>query len=329
MKKNAKTQKEADKIQTNIVAVEEAHSRRPRVANFGQLVQMDATPFEWIPGQIWHLHLAVDDATGRIVGAYFDTQEKLNAYYNVFRQILLTYGIPYKFLTDRRTVFIYKKKNSPSLDKDTYTQFAYACKEIGVELETTSVPQAKGRVERLNQTLQSRLPIELRLADVKTMAEANEFLQSYIKEFNDRFSLPLRGIYSVFADRPSDEKINLTLAVLCERTIDAGHCLQHAKHYYRLLDASGRQVHYCQGTKVMFVKAFDGSLFCCVNDRDVYALEEIPERETKSKDFDADYVPDKPTKRYIPPMNHPWRRQAFGKFVKTQKHHWNDDDETA
>ena len=85
----------------------------------------------------------------------FDTQETLNGYYHVFHQILTTYGIPYKFFTDRRTVFTYKKKNSPSIDEDTYTQFAYACKQLGVELGSSSVPQAKGRVERLNQTLQS------------------------------------------------------------------------------------------------------------------------------------------------------------------------------
>lgn len=91
------------------------------------------------------------------------------------------YGIPYKFFTDRRTVFTYKKKNSPSIDEDTYTQFAYACKQLGIELESSSIPQAKGRVERLNQTLQSRLPIELRLAGISTIDAANEFLNSYIK----------------------------------------------------------------------------------------------------------------------------------------------------
>ena len=112
-KKAAKTQKEADQIQTNLIAVEDAHSRRPRAAYLGELEQMDATPYEWIPGQIWHLHLAIDDASGRITGGWFDTQETLNGYYHVFHQILTTYGIPYKFFTDRRTVFTYKKKKLP------------------------------------------------------------------------------------------------------------------------------------------------------------------------------------------------------------------------
>lgn len=325
----ARTQKEKDKIQKNIVAVEDAHSRRPRCAYFGELEQMDATPYEWVPGRIWHLHLAVDDATGHIVGGWFDTQETLNGYYHVFSQILKTYGIPYKFFTDRRTVFTYKKKNSPSLDEDTYTQFAYACKQLGVALESSCVPQAKGRVERLNQTLQSRLPVELRLAGITTIDAANEFLNSYIKKFNGKFGLPLHNITSVFENQPSDEKINLTLAVLDERTVDCGHCIQFENRYYRMLDAHGTQVHYRKGTKVMVIKAFNGSLFCCVNDTDIYALEVIPMRETKSKEFDVDYRALKPGKKYIPPMNHPWRRSSFCKFAKSQKHHWNDKRDTA
>ena len=325
-KKAAKTQKEADRIQTNLVAVEDAHSRRPRAAYFGELEQMDATPYEWVSGQIWHLHLAIDDATGRIVGGWFDMQETLNGYYHVFYQILTTYGIPYKFFTDRRTVFTYKKKSSPSIDEDTYTQFAYACKQLGVELESSSIPQAKGRVERLNQTLQSRLPIELRLAGISTIDAANEFLNSYIKEFNEKFALPLNGIKSVFVTQPENEKINLILAVLCERTVDTGHCLRYSNKYYRMLDGKGHPIHYRKGTKVMFIRAFNGRQYCCVNDKDIYALEEIPERETKSKNIDMDYTPPKPKKTYIPPMSHPWRRQCFGKFVKQQQHHWNDDE---
>ena len=323
-KEKAKTQKEADKIQTNLVAVEDAHSRRPRSAYFGELQQMDASPYEWVPGQIWHLHLAIDDATGTITGAWFDTQETLNGYYHVFHQILTRYGIPYKFFTDRRSVFVYKKKNSPDIEEDTYTQFAYACRQLGVELESSSVPQAKGRVERLNGTLQSRLPVELRLAGITTIDAANEFLNSHIKEFNAKFALPLNGIRSVFVEQPSDEKINLILAVLCERTVDTGHCLRHDNKYYRMLDKNGMQVHYRGGTKAMLIKAYDGHKYCCINDSDIYALEEIPEHEAKSKELDADYIAPEPKQKYIPPMNHPWRRSKFKKFVNEQEHHWND-----
>ena len=221
------------------------------------------------------------------------------------------------------------KKNSPSLDEDTYTQFAYACNQLGVELASSSVPQAKGRVERLNQTLQSRLPIEMRLAGITTIEAANEFLNLQVKEFNAKFSLPLNTIKSVFEEQPTNEKINLTLAVLCERTVDTGHCLRHRNNYYKMLDKDGMQVHYRKGTKTMFIEAFDGNKYCCVNDTIIYALECIPEHETKSKDLDLDYKKPNHKKQYIPAMNHPWRSSNFSKFVKKQEHHCNDEEKAT
>lgn len=321
----AKTKKEADEIQANIVALEDAHSRRPRCAYFGELIQMDASPYEWFGTGKTTLHIAVDDATGRITGAYFDRQETLKGYYHIFAQILRKYGIPYKFFTDRRTVFTYKKKNSPDIGEDTCTQFAYACKQFGTQIEYSSVPQAKGRVERMFETLQSRLPVELRLAGITDIDAANEFLDSYIDEFNAKFALSSNNIKSVFETQPSEETINLTLAVLTQRTVDSGHCIQFNKHYYRMINSRGIQEHYLKGTKVMVVQAFDGSLFCSVNDKTIYALDEIPKHEKKSKELDPDYQKPEPQKRYIPPMNHPWRSQSFWRFVKSQEHHLMDD----
>ncbi len=328
-KESAKTQKKQDAIQANLVAVEDAHSRRPRCAYFGELEQLDATPYEWIPDQVWHLHLAIDDATSTVTGAWFDTQETLAGYYHVFQQILTDYGIPYKFLTDRRTVFTYKKKGASSDEEDTYTQFAYACKQFGVDLESSSVPQAKGRVERLNWTLQSRLPVELRLAGVTDINSANEFLHSYIKEFNLKFALPIDSTKSVFEEQPSQEKINLTLAVLTQRKVDSGHAIQFRKHFYRMLNQDGQQVHFRKGTTVMVIQAFDGNLYTCVNDKDIYVLEEIPARQSKSKNFDSDYTDPKPRKKYIPPMNHPWRQSTFSKFTHSQKHRIEQDIQDA
>ena len=321
---SAKTKKEADSVQANLVAVEDAHSRRPRCAYFGELEQMDASAYEWFGNSKTTLHIAVDDATGAITGACFDKQETLSGYYHVFREILTAYGIPYKFLTDRRTVFTYKNKKSSSIEEDTYTQFAYACKQLGVEIEVSSIPQAKGRVERMFETLQSRLPVELRLAGVTTIEAANEFLNSYIKEFNAKFALHTDSIKSVFETQPSNEKINLTLAVLTQRTVDSGQCIQFNKQHYRMLNSHGLQVHYRKGTRVMVIQAYDGTLYCNVNDKDIYVLEAIPQHEPKSRDFDNDYKKPEPQKRNIPAMNHPWRSKTFWRFIKTQEHHWHD-----
>ena len=83
-KEAAKTKKDADEVQANIVAVEDAHSRRPRRAYFGELEQMDASPYEWFGAEKTALHIAVDDATGAITGARFDSQETLKGYYGVY-----------------------------------------------------------------------------------------------------------------------------------------------------------------------------------------------------------------------------------------------------
>lgn len=279
----------------------------------------------WFGTKKTTLHIAVDDATGSIVGAYLDRQETLKGYYNVYAQILRKYGIPYKFFTDRRTVFTYKKKNAPDIGEDVCTQFAYACKQFGTAIEYSSVPQAKGRVERMFESLQSRLPVELRLAGITDVDAANEFLDHYIDEFNARFALPVNSIKSVFETQPSEETINLTLAILTQRTVDSGHCIQFNNRYYRMLDSNGMQEHYRKGTKAMVIQAFDGSLFCSVNDNTIYVLDEIPKRETKSEEFDPEYEKPAPQKRYIPPMNHPWRSKSFWKFVKSQQHHLTDD----
>ncbi|WP_270580183.1 ISNCY family transposase [Eubacterium sp. AF05-24] len=292
---------------------------RKRKKAAGELVQMDASPHLWFGTSITHLHLAIDDATGKILGAYFDTQETLNAYYQITHQILIDYGIPAKFLTDRRTVFEYKRKNASSDEEDTFTQFSYACHQLGIELECTSVPQAKGRVERLNQTLQSRLVIELRLAGITTIEEANEFLKSYLKEFNAMFSLPINDTKTVFEKQPSKQKINQTLAILSNRKLDSGHCIRYKNKYFIPITKSGSKAYLKKGMNVMVIEAFDGKLYANILDH-LFALEEILEREATSKNFDTLPIEVKQKKPYIPPMSHPWKQASYLAYVAKQKH---------
>lgn len=310
---SAKTKREKDKIQANIVAIEDAHSRRPRCANFGEMLQMDASVHEWFGGIKTHLHIAIDDSTGQIVGAYFDAQETLNGYYHVFHQILTTHGIPAMFYTDRRTVFDYRKKNTNKVENDTLTQFGYACHQLGVDLKVTSIPQAKGRVERAFQTLQQRLPIALRLEGINTLSQANMFLNSYIKEHNAKFTLPINNNKSVFISQPDIEIINQTLAVIAERKVDTGHCIKFSKQFYKTVDSRGFQVYYHKGTKGLVIKTFDNQLLFSTNDK-LYELELIPVHERKSKNFDFGETKEKPKKRNIPSPKHPWRNSTFLKY---------------
>lgn len=314
MHKAAKTKKEKALIEASIVNLSEAHSRRPRCAYFGEMLQMDASLHLWFGDCKSQLHVAIDDCTGRIVGAYFDHQETLNGYYHVLHQILTNYGIPNMLYTDNRTVFEYKNKKMKEIGKDTFTQFSYACKQLGIEIKTTSVAQAKGRVERLFQTLQSRLPAELRLKGITTIDEANVFLNSYIKEYNARFALPVHHSKSVFVMQPDSDTINQTLAILTPRTVDNGHCIKFQNKYYKTMDSNGMQVHYHKGVKGLVIETFTGELLFSTNDR-VYALDEIPMHEQTSKNFDFKEMAEKPRKRNIPSPKHPWRDSTFLKHV--------------
>ncbi|MDF7682076.1 ISNCY family transposase [Lactobacillus sp. ESL0679] len=155
--------KQVNESVNHIIALEDAHPRKERCKYFGEEIQMDASDIVWFGAKKASLHLAIDNATGNLVGAYFDWQETLNGYYHVFEQILKQYGIPYCFKTDNRTVFNYETAKTKREERDVLTQFGYACKTLGTGLVTTSVSQAKGMVERANQTVQSRLKIELQL----------------------------------------------------------------------------------------------------------------------------------------------------------------------
>lgn len=116
----AKTKKQNVAIPSSILDIEGAHPRHPRCTFSGEMIQMDASEYVWFGDKKAHLHIAVDDATGALVGAWFDTQETLQGYYNVLYQILTEYGIPYQFFTDNRTVFEYKRKGNPNVEKATF-----------------------------------------------------------------------------------------------------------------------------------------------------------------------------------------------------------------
>ena len=309
------TKKEAEIIETKIISAEMAHSRRPRVAHYGELIQMDASPHKWFANEVTHLHIAIDDHSGRILAAYFDKEETLNGYYHLLHQILTTEGIPYKFLTDNRTVFNYKRKNSPSDHDDVPTQFGYACKQLGISIDTTSVPQGKGRIERANQTLQSRFVTELRLLGVDNIKKANEVLPILIENFNSQFAIPVDYTKSVFETQPPEEKINLILSVISERTVDNGQCIKYNNKYYKLIDDKSKQVNLRPHTKGLVAKTFNGNLYFTV-DNIVYALEEVPIQATISENFDTIPEDTKERKIYIPPQNHPWRNTLFFTFKK-------------
>ena len=295
------------------IALEDSHPRGEKPKYFGELIEQDGSIHMWFGGIKTCLHIAIDKATSTIVGAWFDKQETLNGYYNVFYQILINYGIPHKFLTDNRTVFNYMSLNPDkrTSDKDVLTQYGYACKQLGVELETTSVSQAKGLIERTNGTFQGRLVQELRLNNITTIEEANNYLINvFVPYFNNRFALNYKKFESVFETSPSEEKINYTLAILTPRKIDNGNSIKYQNKYYQPY-LNNKLKCFMPKTEVLVIKAFNGDLFVTI-DEQVLELKELSRNERFSKEFD-EIVEVKENKKYIPPMSHPWKLESFKK----------------
>lgn len=294
---------------TNLQDLSVSHPRKPRAKYFGELVQMDASEHLWFGDKKTFLHIAIDDASGSILGAYFDSQETLKGYYNVTYQILTTQGIPACFLTDNRTIFEYNKLKNPSDEKDTFTQFGYACHQLGIELKTSSTPQVKGRVERLFQTLQSRLIIELRLAGIKSVQEANEFLPSFLLKFNKRFSVQSNYTTSVFDKQITHEKINYTLAVISKRVVDNGNSIKYKNNYYQFYDDESL-ICIKPKTECFVLEAFDGSLVASVGET-IYTLHQLERNKKHSKNFDNKEPVKNTYKGHKPKDCHPWTYQSY------------------
>ncbi|MGN0455009.1 MAG: ISNCY family transposase [Ruminococcus sp.] len=316
------TKQEIETAVNHQLALEDAHPRHERCKYFGEEIQMDASDIVWFGNRKASLHLAIDNATGIIVGAYFDWQETLNGYYHVFQQILEDYGIPLCFKTDNRTVFNYESIKTKAAHKDVLTQFGYACKSLGVDLKTTSVSQAKGMVERANQTVQGRLKPELRLAGINSIEEANHYLQeTFVPNFNQKFGQLPRKAGSAFEKAPDAQKINYTLAVLSGRVFDSGSTISFKNKHYQATDEYGKLVCFMKGTKCLVIEALDGQLLVTV-DEHVYALKEVSKNAKVSPSLDLEAKKKRNRKRYIPPMSHPWKRESFMKQrARAHKYH--------
>ena len=272
----AMSDEQINTIVNHELSLEDSHPRGEKPKYFGEIIEQDGSIHIWFGGIKICLHLAIDKATSTIVGAYFDKQETLNGYYNVLYQILINYGIPYKFLTDNRTVFNFMSLNPDkrTSDKDVLTQYGYACKQLGIELKTTSVSQAKGLIERTNGTFQGRLVNELKLNGITTIEEANKYLtEVFVPYFNKRFAMDYKKFPSVFELSPSEEKINYTLAVLSPRKIDNGNSIKfYGKYYQPYLNNEIKC--FMPKTECLVIKAFNGDLLVTIDEK-VYELKEL------------------------------------------------------
>jgi hypothetical protein len=278
------------------------HPLRPPKKFFGELIQMDASKHDWLSnGKYLHLHLAIDDSTSQIVGAFFCEQETLYGYYKVFEQILLKYGIQRCFYTDNRTVFEYnagKRKTNENI------QFKRVCQELGTEIKTTSVAQAKGRVERSFRTHQQRLVNEFKIYNIDTIEKANNYLPEYIKRHNKKYASKIVDDRNLFTPLSKDIDINYLLNVKVERTVLNGNCISIGNKYCMPFDKLGNKVYLPLGNKVNIIKTLDNKIMLNIkNSNTFYTLKNI----SVNKNINP----------MSPRADHPWKMN-YGKPLKEQ-----------
>lgn len=205
------------------------HHRRKRKEAEGMMLQADGTPFEWFgTDEKYSLHGFIDDATGKITGLYMCKNECLLGYLEVLRQTLENYGIPISLYPDKYSVFFPPKKVDDHVTIEEQlngrekgiTQFGRIVEELGITMFSANSPQAKGRIERLWETLQSRLVTEFRIHNITTVEQANDFLVQYINVYNAKFSVEPLNKKSVFLKLPKIYNLDELLCVRFERTID-------------------------------------------------------------------------------------------------------------
>jgi len=234
-----------------------SHPRRERMAHEGQLIQMDASTFDWFEnGKEYTIHGGIDDATGKLVGLYMSDCECLGGYFALMQQIIVKNGIPYMVYTDR---------------KANDEQFARAMSELGIRITPATSPQAKGRIERVWGTLQSRLPAEFRLANVTDMEGANAFMAQYMYEFNNRFATTTNAAKPMYV--PLASHINLSL-ILCEkvsRKVDNGGVLSYEGKLWQLSDSSivGVVVEIVKTDTYGILALYQGNLYTTVQFNDL------------------------------------------------------------
>ncbi len=223
------------------------HHRRKRKESEGMMLQADGTPFDWFGnGENYSLHGFIDDATGKITGLYMCKNECLLGYLEVLRQTLENYGIPISLYPDKYSVFFPPKKVDDHLTIEEQlngrekgiTQFGRIVEELGIEMFAASSPQAKGRIERLWETLQSRLVTEFRINNIRTMDEANNFFISYIPKYNSKFAVKPLSKYNVFLKLPKKYNLDELLCVRFDRTIDNAGVFSINNSKFQILDKS-------------------------------------------------------------------------------------------
>lgn len=280
--------------------------RRARKEFFGEMVQMDGSHHDWFESRReWAvLMVLIDDATGQIDARFFE-EETLEAALTMLQRYVSRHGLPGSVYVDRAS--IYRSDREPTeaeilAEKEPKTQFGRAMDELSVRLILARSPQAKGRVERMNGTLQDRLVKSLRKCGISDLGTANEYLESeFLASFNAKFSKPASQPTDVHRAVPKEVDLARVLAVHEERVVQNDWTVRWQNGYLQLGRASDVQ----PKQRVQVCVQLDGRVRLFAGDRELsYGT---TRSEPQSKGPARQPGPLKSSQGRKPAATHPWR----------------------
>lgn len=289
------------------------HQSRPRRPCRGELVQIDGSPHAWFEdrGPRCCLIVFIDDATSELGALRFVPAETTQAYMEALEDYLSAYGRPVALYSDRHSIF---RVNHADREGEL-TQFSRALKTLDIGAIHANTPQAKGRVERANQTLQDRLVKELRLRGISDINAANAFAAEFIADYNRRFAKPPQS--PTDAHRPvlhDPSELALILTIHHARKLSKNlTCQFHNREYQITGQGKGYRL---RGSLVKLCEGFDGTVTVLSKGRQLpfRLLAEgeppIPIEDEKSVHNRIDQIQQQQAAKpaYKPPPDHPWKR---------------------
>ena len=288
------------------------HTWRARKENPGEMQQFDGSYHIWFGEEESCLLLSVDDATGKITCAEFDYNEGIVPVFKFWLKYEEKQGFPLSIYLDKFSTYKINHKNAVD-NKEWITQFQRAMRQVGVRLITAHSPQAKGRVERMFETLQDRLVKELRLAGITTIQEANQFLQEYVPKFNAKFAVrPARkkDLHKKPIKQIRD-KLPQIFSIQDKRVVMNDYTVRFENDYYQLNEIQTISVY--KRDSVIIEKHLNGEVKISLRDHYLNFIV-LPERPKKEIDLKLPAITVRKASGWKPPIDHPWRTQfIFGK----------------
>ena len=240
------------------------HQMRERRPCEGELVQIDGSPHDWFEGRggigICTLLVFIDDATGKLLWLELCESESTLSYFHSMDGYLTKHGRPLAFYSDKHGVFrVNKAKDGMKEESVGLTQFGRACKELDIETIFANSPQAKGRVERMNETLQDRLVKEMRLRNISTMQEANRFVQEeYMDQFNRQFAVTPAESTNMHRPLVATQKLADILIIQETRIVSKNLTCQYEQMLYQI--QTNRSAYTLRQKKILIRQTRDGQV---------------------------------------------------------------------